>query len=43
MLKDRTFHIVWAAPDHGVGIESTAAADAVVSYHKTALKLSARN
>jgi alpha-D-xyloside xylohydrolase len=43
MLKDRTFRIVWVAPDHGVGIESTAAADAVVSYHGTALKVSVRN
>ena len=32
MVTSRTFHIVFVAEQHGVGIESTAAADKVVQY-----------
>jgi alpha-D-xyloside xylohydrolase len=42
MMKERTFRIIWVLPAHGVG-DSSATADAVVSYNGTALKVRARN
>jgi len=32
MLAQRTFRIVWVAPGHGVGRESTATTDAEIHY-----------
>ena len=32
MLAQRTFRVVWVAPDHGVGGESTEAADTTIHY-----------
>jgi alpha-D-xyloside xylohydrolase len=43
MLKERTFHIVWVSPQHGVGIPSTEWADAVVQYRGQPLQVSAGN
>jgi alpha-D-xyloside xylohydrolase len=43
MLKQHTFHIVWVSPGNGVGVSSTATADAVVSYDGTALNVRAKN
>jgi alpha-D-xyloside xylohydrolase len=41
MLKKRTFRIVWVSPDYGVGVESTASPEAVVTYDGSALKIAA--
>ena len=43
MLKQHTFHIVWVSPGKGVGVSSTTAPDAVVSYDGTALDMPAKN
>ncbi len=43
MLKKRTFHVVWVAPDRGAGIEPTKAADTVVPYDGKAATISARD
>ncbi len=32
MLNNRTFHVVWVSPDHGIGIDPTEQPDAVVQY-----------
>jgi alpha-D-xyloside xylohydrolase len=32
MLENRTFHVVWVAPGHGAGIDSTEKADVEVPY-----------
>jgi alpha-D-xyloside xylohydrolase len=42
MLEKRTFHIVWVTPGHGVGIDSTAQADVMISYdgHEVAIPIS---
>jgi alpha-D-xyloside xylohydrolase len=42
MLMQRTFRIVWVLPGKGVGVPSTAAADAVVSYDGSALNMHAK-
>jgi len=39
MLAKRTFHIVLVKPGHGVGSESTAAADRVITYDGRNLKI----
>ncbi len=42
MLKNRTFHVVWVSPNHGVGMEPTGKPDAVVKYTGQAVKVSAK-
>jgi hypothetical protein len=39
MLKERTFRVVFAAKDHGVGIPQTEKADQVVHYTSAAIKV----
>ena len=39
ILKERTFHIVWVSPEHGVGITRTEEPDAVVRYSGKAVNI----
>jgi alpha-D-xyloside xylohydrolase len=39
LLKKRTFRIVWVAPNHGVGIDSTPHADTTVTYDGHAVEV----
>ena len=41
MPTNRTFNIVWVGPNHGVGVDVTAA-DQVVTYDGSAVVVSAR-
>jgi alpha-D-xyloside xylohydrolase len=41
MLASRTFNIVWVSSGHGVGVSTTSASDAVVSYAGSAVQVSA--
>jgi alpha-D-xyloside xylohydrolase len=40
MLKERTFHIVWVRPGHGVGMDPTGEPDVVVQYKGDAVQVS---
>jgi alpha-D-xyloside xylohydrolase len=40
MLQERTFHIVFVSPGHGVGVGTEASPDAVVHYTGKAVKIS---
>lgn len=42
MLKERTFHVVWVSPKHGVGIGTTEQPDAVVKYNGEAVRVPGR-
>ena len=42
MIRNRTFHIVWVSPDHGVGIDPTEKPDAVVDYTGRRVKVVAK-
>jgi len=41
MLANRTFHVVFVAPDHGTGIAETPTADATLAYAGTAIRATA--
>ena len=42
MLKERTFRVVWVAPDHGIGIPTTSKPDVIVHYTGKPLNVPAR-
>ncbi len=39
MLAERTFHVVWVAPDHGTGIPVTTKPDVIVRYSGSAVRV----